>query len=273
MANGNIGIYHTSVGDVAVTALNDGMIVASTDFLGDDFRPLPPRITVNAFLLRADGRTILVDTGGGGLMGDAGGGALRNLAAVGVAPEAVDTILLTHFHVDHIGGLTDGDGKAVFPNAELVAHSEEAAFWMDAAPAPDRPARLQDAFNMVARMLAPYRARLRIVGGGAVAPGTSIVHLPGHTPGHSGFSIQSGGETLLIWGDVVHIPGLQFARPEVGMMFDLDGALAQKTREEVLARAAAERTRIGGMHLDFPGFCHVRASGDTFAFVPEFWVP
>jgi glyoxylase-like metal-dependent hydrolase (beta-lactamase superfamily II) len=285
MAHGNPGVFHTSVGDVTVTALNDAMFTASTDFLknisgadadallAENFRAIPPRITVNAFLVRAQGRTILIDTGLGAQMGEGGGAMFRNLAAMGVACESVDTILMTHFHVDHIGGLTGADGKPLFPNADLITHAAEAAFWLDETPAPDRPEQLQQAFSLVARMVGPYRSRLRTVDGGAVAPGIMIEYLPGHTPGHSGFTIASGDEKLLVWGDVIHMPALQFARPEIGLVFDSDPDLARKSRERILAEAAATRLRVAGMHLDFPCFCHVKASGSGYAFVPEVWSP
>jgi glyoxylase-like metal-dependent hydrolase (beta-lactamase superfamily II) len=99
------------------------------------------------------------------------------------------------------------------------------------------------------------------------------VHLPGHTPGHSGYRISSGAETLLIWGDIVHYPNIQVQRPAVTIAFDVDSAAASATRRAVLAMAAAENPLIAGMHLNFPGFARVRASDESYAIFDEPWSP
>jgi glyoxylase-like metal-dependent hydrolase (beta-lactamase superfamily II) len=102
----------------------------------------------------------------------------------------------------------------------------------------------------------------------------TIEALPGHTPGHSGYLIQSGGEALLVWGDAVHVPGVQFPRPDVGIGFDTDGAAAQASRKRIFAKAAADRLLVAGMHLEFPCFGHVTAeAAGAYAFHPLVWEP
>ena len=103
--------------------------------------------------------------------------------------------------------------------------------------------------------------------------GIAIVPEPGHTPGHSGWLISSGAASLLIWGDIVHMPGIQFARPDAGMGFDVDGGQAIATRQRIMDMVATDRTMVAGMHLDFPCFGHVARVSEGYAFVPDVWTP
>jgi glyoxylase-like metal-dependent hydrolase (beta-lactamase superfamily II) len=286
MSHTNPGVHHTRVGDATVTALNDGQFDAdfawvtglsgaeAEGMLRDSFRVLPPRITVSCFLLRMGGRTIMVDAGGGAAMGHLLGATQRRLAAIGVAPASVDTLLITHCHVDHVHGLLDDAGGALFPNAELVINGAETAFWLNKEIEAQAPESAQAYFGIAQRALAPYAARTRLVqDGDEVLPGITAVHLPGHTPGHTGFRIASGDATLLIWGDVVHLPGLQFGHPVAGMAFDIDGEQGRATRARALDMVATDRVLLAGMHLDFPTFGHVRRAGSGYAFEPLVWTP
>jgi len=278
------GVYHFRLGDLVISTINDGYLEVTLDVMVNipraeaealqaaSFRRMPPRITFNAFLVN-DGKSLtLIDTGCGTVGGPAAGALGRHLAALGVAPEAIKTILITHMHIDHISGLVDGAGKPVFPAAEVVAHEDEAKFWLGEPP-PGAPEGLVEAFAIAKRGVGPYRERLRTVKGGEVAPGITLHPAPGHTPGHSGYRVDSGRESLLIWGDIVHMPGVQFANPTAGMAFDADAAQAEATRRRIFAMAASERLRIAGMHLDFPACGHVARSGSGYAFIPEVWSP
>lgn len=277
MARENPGFHSIDVGSITVTALNDGQFEGSTGLvtgasatdcealLRGSFRVLPPRISVACFLLEFGGRRVLVDFGTGGLYGPVLGQAPKRLAALGVAPDSIDTVLLTHGHPDHVGGLVDGAGAPVFAGAELVVHDAELAFWKG---------RDDDNSGPPKRAFAAYHQRLRPVADGAtVLPGVVLHHLPGHTPGHSGYRIESDGASLLIWGDIVHLPGIQFARPDAGVAFDVDGAMARATRERVLDMVAADQVLLAGMHLDFPLFGHVARNGGGYAFEPMVWQP
>ena len=279
-----LGAYDHLVGDIRVTALNDGMFGAdfawvtqidpaeSARLHAAGFRPIPPRITVNAFLLRGGGRTVLVDSGCGGVMGPTVGRLGANLMAIGVAPEAIDAVLVTHLHPDHVGGLV-AEGKAVLPRAELIVHEAELPFWRDDAVLAGAPDEMRRFVLLARAALDAYAARMRPVSGGEVLPGVTAMPLAGHTPGHTGWMISSGGESLLIWGDVVHMPGIQFACPGAGMGFDVDGAQAIATRQRVMDMAATDRLWVAGMHLDFPAFGHLARAGAGYAFVPEVWTP
>jgi glyoxylase-like metal-dependent hydrolase (beta-lactamase superfamily II) len=279
------GLYRIRIGNAVVTAINDGMLEGSFDFLADcdgrdaaalhaaQFRPVPPRLTVNTFLLHLGERLALVDGGCGGALGPGLGLLIANLAAAGVAAENIDTVLATHLHPDHVGGLVGADGTAVFPKAELVVHAAEPAFWQDDAMLARASEQDRGFFQLARAALTAYRGRLRTFTQGDVLPGVAAVPEPGHTPGHTGYRIGSGVDGLLIWGDIVHMPGIQFARPEVGMTFDVDRAQAAATRRRILEMAAAERLRVAGMHLDFPAFGHVARAGDAYSFIPEVWSP
>lgn len=280
------GLYHHKVGEMTVTALNDGAFEAAFAFLThipeneaealhrSSFRAIPPRITVSCFLLQTDTKLILVDTGCGSAMGPDMGSLPTNLQVLGVQPGDIDIVLATHLHPDHIGGMVDGDGAAVFPNAELVVHEADLKFWSDDTTLAQAANDQHRGFVQLARAtIAAYRDRTRPLTRGDALPGISMVPEPGHTPGHSGWLITSGGENLLIWGDIVHLPGVQFARPGAGMGFDVDGQQAIASRRRIFDMAATDRLAVAGMHLDFPCFGHVAKATEGYAFIPNEWTP
>jgi glyoxylase-like metal-dependent hydrolase (beta-lactamase superfamily II) len=280
------GIHAVRIGDTTVTALNDGQFEASVDYIvGLDpviaaeqetslFRPLPPRITINAFMLEIGGKKALIDTGCGTAFGPNMGGSMARMNSLGVADADIETILITHAHIDHVSGLLTPDGAARFPNAELVITAAETGFWLDDATAAAAPESAKDSFALAKRCLSPYAARTRkVTMGQEVLPGVTCHPLPGHTPGHTGWLITSGTDSLLVWGDVVHLPGIQFAHPEAGMAFDTDADLARTSRSRVLAWASADRLMVAGMHLDFAPFGHVIAAGNAYSFIPQVWQP
>jgi glyoxylase-like metal-dependent hydrolase (beta-lactamase superfamily II) len=277
-------VYHHRVGDIQVTALSDGTLERSLELLrsvtvgdaqkllSDAFRP-GVVISVNAFVLRNNGRTILVETGSGKYLGDSAGHLLSNMGAAGISPLSVDTILLTHMHPDHSAGLTDmTTGKAHFPNAELVVHENEPRHWNDDAAMARGTERQKLLFFQQARdQMAPYRDRMRTFRQGEVVPGVTVIPCHGHTPGHSAYLVSSGGQQLLIWGDMVHIPEVQIPRPEVTIDFDSDPQAAAASRKRIFDMAASDRLLVTGMHLHFPGFGHLSRDGNGYRFHPQAW--
>jgi glyoxylase-like metal-dependent hydrolase (beta-lactamase superfamily II) len=279
------GVYHRRIGDVVVSAVSDGVLQGSLEILQkisvdeagriltDAFRPLPRFTSINTFVIRSGGRTALVDTGSGTALGPTVGKLPAHLAAAGIDRADIDTVILTHVHPDHSNGLVDDNGRLWFPNAELVLHEAEMAHWHDDAEMGRANEQSRERNFMAGRrQLAPYRGRARLIQGGEVFPGVTAMPLPGHTPGHTGYLITSGAETLLIWGDIVHVPEIQVPRPEVTVAFDVDPAQAEATRRRMFDMVATDRLLIAGMHVHFPGIARLARRGEGYALVPEPWV-
>lgn len=223
---------------------------------------------INAFLINTGEALILINTGAGDLDG---GLLVSNLKASGYAPEQVGAIYLTHLHRDHVGGLMLG-GKAVFPNAIVYASKRDADFWLNNANRPKTSALLQPMFDGAQSVLAPYIAAGRFKtfdDEAALSPGIRPLFSPGHSPGHCDFLVEDQGQTLLIWGDTVHVQPVQFPDPDVGIEYDLDVKQAVASRKLALAQAARKNYWIAGAHISFPGLGHVRADGTgRFTWIP-----
>jgi glyoxylase-like metal-dependent hydrolase (beta-lactamase superfamily II) len=271
--------FTTKIGDIEVTALSDGPFPAPLDSFVEFDRTEVERLTgrgiadkvilpVNSYLLKLGTQWALVDTGCGPTMGPELGQLPKALAGFGVAPEAIDYVLLTHIHPDHAMGLADATGNAVFPNAELIVHEQEAAFWLDQDESFGATERIRRNIGKAKTVTAPYRARMRRVRDGEALPGVTPTLLPGHTPGHTGWHIHSGSEGVLIWGDVVHLPAVQVPRPEAALVFDVDPQAARATRKRTFDRVATDRLRVAGAHLDFPGFGHIVRHGANYRWEP-----
>jgi glyoxylase-like metal-dependent hydrolase (beta-lactamase superfamily II) len=273
------------VGDIEVFALFDGHIAFPTAFLGG-FDPVIAEaaaraahkpvdaemmtLGINAYLIRTKDRIIAVDAGAPAVMGPTVAGWTRSLAAAGFAPEDVDTVFLTHLHPDHVGGLSDmATGTPFLPKAQIVASEVDWDFTHDSAVYAALSKDLQGFFDVSRAMVAPYEAgKTLIAAGHEIAPGLTSVAMPGHTPDHLGLRIDSGNESLLIWGDALHSTAHQFARPDWTFAFDTDADAAAKTRTAALDMAATDGLMVAGMHLDFPGFGYVEKAGEGYRFIP-----
>ncbi|MGR3759165.1 MBL fold metallo-hydrolase [Roseobacteraceae bacterium NS-SX3] len=280
-------LHQFKVGSATVTALLDGHLGLSPQvFTGYDaakagaalegtlYREVAGelQIPVNGYLIDQGGEYSLIDTGTAQLLGPDLGGLGAALAAAGVAAGDISTVLLTHIHPDHSGGLLAADGSAVFPNAELTVAEAEWAFWHDDGAMAAAPEQGRPFFKMARDTTAPYADRLKLIGGEAgVAKGITAVPLPGHTPGHMGYMLDAGDEALLIWGDVVHSAALQFANPDWTIPFDVDQQQAAATRKMMLDRAAADNLLVAGMHLDFPGLGLVVREGSAYRYQQAPW--
>lgn len=269
-----------TVGDFTVTAVSDGVLNSNHDVILGVDRAESERLTgiaygqpvpldVNCFLIRHRDRLILSDAGSGHTMGPTLGKLPQNLRALGIEPDSIDILMLTHLHPDHSLGLVDETGRAVFPNAQIVVHEIEAAFWLDRTPSPEDSERVQRNTRQQRAVTAPYRDRIRRVTDGEVLPGITAMLRPGHTPGHTNWLIQSGGERLVIWGDIIHLASVQMARPDATLVFDVAPETARATRQQVLDWAAGERLCVAGAHLPFPGFGRVLREGEGYAYARE----
>lgn len=223
------------------------------------------RIDVNCFALHGPDGLILVDAGTGTSWGDAFGHARAALAAAGISRDAIRRILITHLHGDHALGLFDEE-RPYFPRAEIWIPETDLAFFTDAQARAALPKARQGGFEIAERLQRLYPGRIRAIGEGEVLPGIERHALPGHTPGHSGYLMRGTNESLILWGDALHLQGLQAADPEIGLAYDLDGTTAAQTRRSVLAQAAREGWIVSGGHIR--GFGRVRALAEGFEIVP-----
>jgi glyoxylase-like metal-dependent hydrolase (beta-lactamase superfamily II) len=236
---------------------------------GDDL-VLPLQGSINAFLVNTGEKLVLIDTGAGALYGACCGRLLANLRLAGYAPEQVDEILLTHLHKDHVGGVLQA-GNIAFPNAVLRVARTDADYWRDAGSRARAPEFLRSFFDSASEALAPYAAagRLRPFDGDTeVVPGIRSVSEPGHTPGHTAYLVESRGQRLLVWGDIVHVAPVQLKDPRASLKYDSSDAAAQRTRRSLLERAAREHLWIGAAHISFPGLGHVRRDGAGYRWIP-----
>ncbi|NHH78797.1 MBL fold metallo-hydrolase [Burkholderia gladioli] len=253
------------LGDVSVTAVSDGYLQVDFGMLlniqaaeaGEIQNKAgvanPNAVHINTFLVRRNGKNILIDSGAGGIKGW-GGQLIGNLAALGVEPGSIDAVLLTHAHPDHIGGLLNAEGGPVFANAELVIRSAEFNFLEDDQNLSEANDRAKGNFLFARSVFKQYRRNIRLIDEGEVLPGIAATPLDGHTPGHTGYRIEGSKDNLLIWGDIVHFPTIQLLRPNVSIAFDKDAAVAAATRVRLLDMVSSDQLLIGGMHLGEQGF-------------------
>ncbi len=226
--------------------------------------------SINTFLLNTGDHLILVDAGAGPFFGDHCGQQLTNLDAAGYTPEQIDTILLTHIHPDHTGGLAS-DGRILFPNATIYVNKADVDYWFSAAEEANADAEHKEIFEQSQRGLRPYIAagRLKLfLGGAALSPGITTISAPGHTIGHTLYRIESEGSVIVLFGDIIHSGDVQMPHPGVAIKLDSDSATAVAVRRKLLAEYADCRTLIGGSHLSFPGLGHVRKQDDGYVWLP-----
>src|SRR5262249_21925034 len=212
-----------------------------------------------------------VDTGAGELFGPGLGGKLpASLDAVGYRPEQVNDILITHVHTDHSGGLVVG-GKLGFPNATVHVAREDADFFLDPTNA-ERAGYHRRYFEQAEKTLGPcVRAgKVRTFSGRTgILPGITAIPTPGHTPGSSAYLLESEGDRIEFWGDLIHVSQVQFPRPSITIAFDVDRSAAARQRAAQFDQAARERKLVAAPHLPFPGVGHLRAEGEVYAWAPS----
>jgi len=279
------GFHKYKVGSIEVTALYDGIwekphdpafiknasVEETKEALGKaglstDFVSIPLTVVV----LKVGDRLIMVDSGSGAGQWQPTAGKLdANMRGAGIDPAKIGTILISHFHPDHIFGLMQkGTNAPTFPNAELVVSATEYKWWTE----PGRVEKLPEARKPLATRINaafPGWKNFKLVDGEQeVAPGIRLVDAPGHTPGHAAFHVGSGNQQLMISNDTAYVPALLAPHPEWQGAYDQDGPLAVETRRKLLDRVIAEKMMICGAHFPFPGAGAFAKDGNGYAFTP-----
>ncbi len=228
------------------------------------------RLSFSQYLIEADGRRILVDTGPAGIFGPTTGWLAPTLARLGITPDSIDALILTHAHVDHIGG-TVVDGRAAFPQAEVYLDRRDIAYFGDAGRRAQAPEILHSSFDATARLLEAYPNLQRTDGDHQILPGLELVDLTGHTPGHVGVRISDAGESLILVSDMLFHPVVHPQNPAHGFGFEMDPAAAETMRTRFFDQAAGEGSLIAATHMPFPGLGRILDIGGTRRWVPAEW--
>ena len=285
-ASHNPGFYRYKVGDITVTALNDGFgkrplegFIRNAE-LADvekarEAASLPSdalSISYTTLALQIGDRLVLIDTGNGDSGAPTSGVWMNNFKAAGFRPEDVSTVIISHFHGDHINGFRLKDGTAVFPNAEVMVPAAEWAFWMDDAKMNAAPEAARNAFATVRRVFGPVAKDVKqFEADKELVPGVTAIAAPGHTPGHTVFAITSGEGRLMALSDTTNHPALFVRNPDWTAIFDMDGPQATATRRKLLDMAAAEKMQVAFYHAPFPATGHIAKAGNGFELVPVQW--
>ena len=282
-------IYRYRIGSYQLTALYDGIwyrpitdtFIRNAPFaeveqaLDRAFMPHDKLATpFTALIVNTGNKLVLIDTGTGGQVAPSAGELRQNLMAAGIDPAAVDQIVISHFHPDHINGIKDKDNALIFPNAEIMVPAPEWAFWMDDANLNAAPADLKATFLNQRRIFSDIANNVtRYRPGQEVAPGIVTLPAPGHTPGHTVFAVHSGDQSLLVLSDTAQHPAVFARHPDWQAAFDVDGAAAVATRKRIFDRAAADRMLVTGYHFPFPACGHLIKTATGYEHVPVEWQP
>lgn len=248
---------------------NTGLLVGATPAILQQYAPdgsFP--MATNAFLVKMSGKNILIDAGYGTSLVD-------NLLALGVTPDKIDIILLTHMHGDHIGGLLK-DGKTVFPNAAFYLAKPEHDYWTSSKEMEKVAENRRGGFLQAQAVIKAYKTKLHLFTPVALGSkkanlisGVQAIAAYGHTPGHTAFLFTSGDARLLVWGDLTHAMAVQMPHPEVALSFDVNPVEAVTNRKTILEYVVKHKIPIAGMHIVPPGIGNVKTSdkvGEAYQF-------
>ena len=287
--------YRYKVGDIEVTVVSDGRTTfpLESSFITNASKDEVAAALEKAFLpsdtmtiyfaplvINTQGKLVVIDTGMGpvGKTGSKGLNGLfaDNMAAAGFDAKAVDMVVISHFHVDHVNGLLAADGTPAFPNAEVLVPAVELKFWMDDGEMSRAPAgRMQGLFKnnrnifeaALKKNVTPYEW------GKEVVPGLLAVETVGHTPGHTSYVLSSGSGKVFIQSDVTNNPNPFATHPGWHAFFDQDADMAETTRRKVYDMVVAEKLQLQAFHYPFPGLAHLEKDGDGYRVIPTPWNP
>jgi glyoxylase-like metal-dependent hydrolase (beta-lactamase superfamily II) len=289
------GFYRYKVGDIEMTVVTDGL---NRFKFADDHVANANRETLNKALeanfmekdmilnpynpvvINTGGKLAIVDTGTGEATFTSSKGAigqlLTNLAAAGIDPAAIDTVVISHYHGDHINGLLKADNSLAFPNAEIVVPAVEHKYWMDDGEMSRAPkGRMEGNFKNVRRVFsADLLKRVKTYEWDKdVLPGVKAIGTPGHSMGHTSYLVSSGAQKVFVQSDVTHVPFLFVRNPQWHAFYDQDAAMAETTRRKVYDMLVAEKMMVQGFHFPFPSQAYVEKSGNGYREIAVPWSP
>ena len=279
------GVYKYKVGSIEVTAVYDGIWRKPHDptfiknasvedtkealakaGLTTEFMPIPLTVVV----LKIGDKYVMIDSGSGVGQWQANATNLpSNMKAAGIDRGQISTILVSHFHPDHVWGLMEkGTNAAVFPNAELIVSSTEYKWWTEPGRVEKLPEGRKPAGKRIGDVFPTWKNWKLVEDNAEVAPGVRLLGAPGHTPGHSAFLVTSGKDQLMVSNDAMYVPALLAPHPDWQGAYDQDGATAVTTRRKLMDRVIADKMMVCGAHFPFPGRGTFTKDGDAYAFAP-----
>jgi glyoxylase-like metal-dependent hydrolase (beta-lactamase superfamily II) len=271
-------ISEIAVGSLKVVALRDGELFLPSGALvnlseqdlktiSNDENSRLAYSNVNAYLVQSENQNLLIDSGCRDLFGPTCGFVQEALKEAGLVPSDITDIFLTHLHPDHIAGTINTDGIAVFENATLKVLDKEYNFW-SSQDFDEAEVNGADWANLAKAVLNAYKDRLETLSFDSdIAPGVSSVSIPGHTPGHSGFRVDDGNESLIQMGDILHVPNLQLINPNVATVFDIDPEAALKSRKGVLDMVSTDKMLCTSGHMLDQKFGYLEKNGTGYNFI------
>ena len=289
------GFYRYKVGEIEVTVVTDGArsfplpdtmvrnakkeeVNAALEkaFLPKDTMTIP----FNPVVVNTGSKLVLIDTGNGPAAYEQSKGAVgqvhTNLAAAGIDRNAIDAVIISHFHGDHINGLLTADGKPAFPNAEVLVPAVEWKYWADDGNMSKAAGNnvLETNFKNVRRVFGALNNKVtQYDPGKELMSGITSYASYGHTPGHTSHIVSSGSAKVMVQADVTNRPELFAANPGWHFSFDMDGPMAEEARRKLYDMLAAEKMMIQGFHYAFPAAGYVEKAGTGYRVVPVSWSP
>jgi len=276
--------YRFNLGGAQVTVVSDGPLPLGNPkgtftgvsdeelrkMLSDNFLS-PDNVVLeqNSPIVNTGDKLVLFDTGMGTAngFGPSTGRQQKSMAEAGIKPEDIDAVVFSHAHIDHIGGVVDGSGKVLFPNAQFYIAQSDFDYWTDEGK---MGSPLKDFVVHARKNLLPVRDRLVFYKDGQeFLPGIQAMAAPGHTVGHTMFMISSEGKSFAFLGDLTHHQILLMEKPRMQFSFDTDPKQAAESRVKMLDMLAANKIPVMSYHYPWPGYGHVVKSGEGFHYIPQ----